>query len=193
MNHALKTLTFIISCSFCSAFAADTKNPNFTVTVPKEDLFASVAEILDVSKSTDLTNFTLRTTSAADSKNIVITLTASEDNSEKIVGNYVCHLYFPNPNDWHFVTISSMGDGTLKWSNRAGKSWRLTPTGNPDIYSLGSDCPYYEAGRTTVVVLWDENRQNVRSIFYTCEAYDRATTSEEKVPKGTHTLNDVHQ
>ena len=97
--------------------------------------------------------------------------------TEKIVGNYVCHQSGPNPNDWHFVSVRAMNDGTLKWTNRAGKSWRLTPTGDSDTYSLGSDCPYYEVGNTTVDVLWDENHQNVRSILFNGEAYDRATTT----------------
>ena len=79
MNSALKTLALITGCSICSAFAADTKNPSFTLTVPKESLFASAAEVLDACKSCDQTNLTLRITSAADPKKIDITLTVPDE------------------------------------------------------------------------------------------------------------------
>jgi len=172
MKSALKTIALTLGISFTSAFADEAKNSNFSITVPKETLFASVAEVLDVCKAADLTIFTLRTT-MADTKNVNITLTASDDNSTKIVGNYVCHLYDPNPNEWHFVTVISMDDGTLKWTNRAGASWKLTPTADPATYSLGSDCPYYERGVTTVDVCWDEDHQNILSFVFQGEAYSR--------------------
>ena len=79
MNSALKTLALITGCSISSAFAADTKNPSFTLTVPKESLVASAAEVLDVCKSANQNNLTLRITSAADPKNIDITLTVPDE------------------------------------------------------------------------------------------------------------------
>ena len=79
MKIALTTIALITGFSFCSAFAADTKNPSITLTAPKDTPYASVAKVLDACKAADLTNVTLRTTLTADTKTTGITLTASKD------------------------------------------------------------------------------------------------------------------
>merc|ERR1719265_403358 len=50
--------------------------------------------------------------------------------ANELVGNYECHRYDADgKTDWHYVEVTSNGDGVLKWTNRAGRSWTLTMRG----------------------------------------------------------------
>ena len=61
-----------------------------------------------------------------------------------IIGNYECHLYDNGgKNDWHYVTIREVSEGTFKWINRAGVSWILKTTFDKTKLEVGQDCPYY--------------------------------------------------
>jgi hypothetical protein len=46
-------------------------------------------------------------------------------------------------NDWHYVTISPLDAATMKWSNRAGRSWTLTTTRQSTTLDVGNECPYF--------------------------------------------------
>jgi hypothetical protein len=65
---------------------------------------------------------------------------------EDLVGEY---RHEPAENDWHIgvITLEKADNGTqrLRWTNRAGKSWMLTPDLAHGVLRTGPDCPYYEA------------------------------------------------
>ena len=64
---------------------------------------------------------------------------------DPFVGKYECHLYDAGgKNDWHYVEITSNGDGAYKWTTRAGPSWTLTPGKDPSKLALKEDCPYFK-------------------------------------------------
>ncbi len=69
------------------------------------------------------------------------------------VGTYECHKYdgTKNKNDWHYVTIKAEGS-QLRWSNRAGVSWMLTPRADGNL-DVGKECPYYTNGHTVCQVV----------------------------------------
>ena len=54
-------------------------------------------------------------------------------------------------NDYHYVVITKEAHGLLKWTNRNGNEWILTPTDDPLIFNIGKDCPYYNRGENTVI------------------------------------------
>ena len=70
-----------------------------------------------------------------------------------IVGTYECHKYdgTENKNDWHYVTIKAEGS-QLRWSNRAGVSWMLTPRADGNL-DVGKECPYYKNRHTVCQVV----------------------------------------
>ena len=64
------------------------------------------------------------------------------------VGTYVC---CPDEDtmsdiDHHHVKVKAEGS-QLRWCNRAGVSWRLTPRADGDL-DVDKECPYYEGGYT---------------------------------------------
>jgi hypothetical protein len=46
----------------------------------------------------------------------------------------------------------------LKWANRAGVRWTLTTTPDKTKLTVGSDCPYFNAGHKQVTVIWEGDR-----------------------------------
>ena len=69
------------------------------------------------------------------------------------VGAYECHKYdgTTTKNNWHYVTVSAEG-GRVRWSNRAGVSWMLTPRVDGDL-DVGEKCPHYSNGYTVCKVV----------------------------------------
>ena len=72
--------------------------------------------------------------------------------ANELVGNYECHRYdADDKTDWHCVEVTSNGDGVLKWTNRAGRSWTLTMRGVDYPYRVkptlmtDKDCPHFES------------------------------------------------
>ena len=78
MKTALATIALISGFSFCSTFAADTKNPSITLTVPKDTPVASLTKVLDACKAADVNSVSLRT-ALENTKTPGLTLTASKD------------------------------------------------------------------------------------------------------------------
>ena len=74
-------------------------------------------------------------------------------NSSTLVGAYECHKYdgTNGKNDYHYVTVKAEGL-QLRWSNRAGVSWMLTPRADGDL-DVGEECPYYRSGYTVCKVV----------------------------------------
>jgi hypothetical protein len=65
----------------------------------------------------------------------------------ELEGSYENHRYDDGgKNNWHYVTITQTAHDEFTWTNRAGRSWTLRGTDNPDVYDVGSDCPYYHSG-----------------------------------------------
>lgn len=65
-------------------------------------------------------------------------------------------------NAWHFVRLQSHDGMTFTWTNLAGKTWTLKPIevdvrGQPTLFSVGQDCPYYHMGYHTAAVEYNEN------------------------------------
>lgn len=95
------------------------------------------------------------------------------------LGEYENHLYDQGgKNNWHYVTISwdTTNNNALRWTNRAGVSWTLTPTSNKEILAVGQDCPYYSRGYTQAIVQWDNNGQVTGLLGPGNEPYDRKLT-----------------
>ncbi|MEM9164810.1 MAG: hypothetical protein AAGC54_17305, partial [Cyanobacteria bacterium P01_F01_bin.4] len=91
------------------------------------------------------------------------------------LGEYENHLYDQGgKNDWHYVTITQdpANPNALRWTNRAGVSWTLTPTTHQTILSVGQDCPYHAQGYTQAMVKWS-NGQVVGLMGPGNELYDR--------------------
>lgn len=59
-------------------------------------------------------------------------------------------------NDWHYVEIEKFGPKSLKWTNRSGIEWILTPTDDHLIFNIGKDCPYYKDGIRAVTFSVDK-------------------------------------
>ena len=49
------------------------------------------------------------------------------------------------------MTVRAEG-GRVRWSNRAGVSWMLTPRADGDL-DVGEECPYYSNGYTVCKVV----------------------------------------
>jgi len=69
--------------------------------------------------------------------------------AESLVGKY---RHEPVQNDWHEGEITSEtdddGNPVLRWTNRAGVSWPLTPNLAEGMLRTGPDNPYYESNPT---------------------------------------------
>ena len=62
-----------------------------------------------------------------------------------LIGDY---RHEPVQNDWHVGTLKSEtvnGKPALRWTNKAGTSWVLTPDFAHGLLMTGPDCPYYDA------------------------------------------------
>ena len=70
--------------------------------------------------------------------------TFEADIRRKLSGKYENH--HKTQNDYHFVEIEKSGSDSLKWTNRNGNEWILTPTDDVLIYHIGKDCSYYKLG-----------------------------------------------
>lgn len=66
--------------------------------------------------------------------------TESDDIDTKWLGRYE---YRPVENDWHVGTITRGPGHTLKWTNRANVSWKLSFDGRHKVMGTGSDNPYH--------------------------------------------------
>jgi len=90
-----------------------------------------------------------------------------------VVGTYECHLYdgTQNKNDWHYVTIMA-GGSRLRWSNRAGVSWMLTPRADGNL-DVGEECPYYKNEHTVCQVVRNSADSVTSLLGPWGEAYDR--------------------
>jgi hypothetical protein len=73
-----------------------------------------------------------------------------------VVGEY---RHDPVENDWHVGALKPepREKGKLRWTNKAGKSWLLTPDLVNGVLKTGPDCPYYDSnptnGRAFTIVL----------------------------------------
>lgn len=93
---------------------------------------------------------------------------------ESMAGLYENHLYDQGgKNNWHYAQISPSHDGGYVWTNRAGVSWVLAATANPNEYAIGVDCPYYYAGYHMARVERGNNGQVTRIFGPYSEPYDR--------------------
>jgi hypothetical protein len=64
--------------------------------------------------------------------------------AEDLVGRYVRE---PTENDWHLAEVTIKGEGKrakLRWSNRAGTSWKLEADLSVGLLHCGSDNPYHD-------------------------------------------------
>ncbi|PXF41669.1 hypothetical protein BWQ96_08620 [Gracilariopsis chorda] len=80
--------------------------------------------------------------------------TSSAEIVASVVGTFENLLYTGSgKNNWHYVEIEKVDESTVRWKNRAGRSWTLsviTSDGKVDTtkLSVGTDCPYYSRGYT---------------------------------------------
>ena len=63
-------------------------------------------------------------------------------------------------NLWYYVEVSVADSGNMNhylWSNKAGRSWRMTRTNEKSKLTLGPDCPYFhtEPNRRHVEIIRD--------------------------------------
>lgn len=84
--------------------------------------------------------------------NPVHLLTFKADIRKAYEGKYEAHNYdgTKNKNTYHYVEIEKSGPESLRWTNRNGDEWILTPTDNPLIFNIGKDCPFYVHGEHAV-------------------------------------------
>ena len=96
--------------------------------------------------------------------------------ADEYAGKYENHQYDNGgKNDWHFVTITKMNDRSLRWANRAGVSWNLTLTSNPNVLNVDSNAPYYKQGFHTVKVQRDASGRIIGLYGPSNELYQRET------------------
>lgn len=69
----------------------------------------------------------------------------------KITPEMMCGKYLrePRTNDWHQGVIEWGDTKTLRWTNEAGRSWRLTPDLTHGILQTGTDNPYHDSNPAT--------------------------------------------
>ncbi|GEM_PF-2798683 len=79
-----------------------------------------------------------------------------------LLGAYENRKYGDSKNDWHYVTLSAAGKDTLSWSNRAGVSWTLTATSDPNTWSVGADSPYFGRGHRSADVEFHADGRVIR-------------------------------
>jgi hypothetical protein len=64
---------------------------------------------------------------------------------DDLIGTY---RHEPVQNDWHIGALSKEtvgGKVVLRWTNKAGATWVLTPDLAAGLLRTGPDCPYYDA------------------------------------------------
>jgi len=94
--------------------------------------------------------------------------------ADDYTGTYENHLYDKaGKNDWHFVTITKMDDSSLRWANRAGVSWSLKLTADPNVLNVDSNAPYYKQGFHSVKVQRDATGQIIGLFGPSNELYQR--------------------
>ena len=99
-----------------------------------------------------------------------------------------------NQNDYHFVTVTAEREGLqLRWSNRAGVSWMLTPRADGN-FDVGEECPYYNNGHTVCIVVRNTDSVpgagSVNSLLGPwSEAYDQVATITRGRGLGEATLS----
>ena len=59
------------------------------------------------------------------------------------------YLREPRTNDWHQGVIDWDDTKTLRWTNEAGRSWRLTPDLSHGVLQTGTDNPYHDSNPAT--------------------------------------------
>lgn len=76
--------------------------------------------------------------------------TVFQPHLEELLGKYECHAYdgTPGKNDYHYVTVSSISDAVLLWTNKAGVKWKLTATQDGEKLAVAPECPYFKTGYT---------------------------------------------
>ena len=92
---------------------------------------------------------------------------------QAIVGRYECSAYVgtSNENSWHHATIAAVpvlavqfGGAPLRWKNKAGVEWSLTPSGDSAALAVGDDCPYFTSGYASCAVECDSDGR-VTAVF----------------------------
>ena len=88
-----------------------------------------------------------------------------------------------NQNDYHFVTVTAEGL-QLRWSNRAGVSWSLTPRADGDL-DVGEECPYYSNGYTVCKVVRNAAGSVTSLLGPSGEPYDLQATPDPVLTTAT--------
>jgi hypothetical protein len=79
---------------------------------------------------------------------------SAADLSALLPGDYVRN---PVQNDWHIGSIVRDGDG-LRWTNKAGRSWKLTYDAAQQTLHTGADNPYHARGWRDVGLILSEGK-----------------------------------
>ena len=87
-----------------------------------------------------------------------------------LVGTYENFRYVTGSgkNKWHFVELTKVSDTEMKWTNRAGVSWKLnlisaTVGYKADVVSV-TGSPYASRGHTSASLVWDHTHTEVIAI-----------------------------
>ncbi|PXF41668.1 hypothetical protein BWQ96_08619 [Gracilariopsis chorda] len=97
--------------------------------------------------------------------------TSSAEIVASVVGTFENLLYTGSgKNNWHYVEIEKVDESTVRWKNRAGRSWTLsviTSDGKVDTtkLSVGTDCPYYSRGYTQAELVRDADTGAIRKVI----------------------------
>ncbi len=106
---------------------------------------------------------------------------------QALIGEY---RHEPVENDWHEVTLSidtKPGPDSrpaLRWTNKAGKSWQLSPDLKTGTLRVGPDCPYYKEIKVCRLLLRrDKNGDylpELRGVEFNGGAYEKVDPKPAK-------------
>ena len=91
---------------------------------------------------------------------------------QAIVGHYECSQYIGTSKEegCHHVTIAAVpvlavqfGGAPLKWKNKAGEEWSLTPSKKSAALAVGDDCPCFTSHASCAVECDSDGR--VTAVF----------------------------
>jgi len=106
--------------------------------------------------------------------------------ANELVGNYECLSYDADAKtDWHYVMVTSNGDGVLKWTNRAGRSWTLTMRGVDYPYRVkptlmtDKDCPHFESIKFVEIRRHWWWKKNVTALVFGGDSYDKVVCDKD--------------
>ena len=80
--------------------------------------------------------------------------------TDDVPGKYECTYHDDGgyKSDWHHVVVQrdkeTFQTPVLRWTNRAGISWKLTPRSFP-MLATGEDCPYFNKGYISCPIVRD--------------------------------------